>query len=263
MMGSTRPAQQVPYESFRVTNAGGSSPVVFVCDHATNAIPPEFGTLGLTAGDLVRHIAWDPGALPVARLMASALDATLVESTVSRLVIDCNRPLDAPDLIASTSETTPIPGNAALTEADRARRIALAYDPFHAAIESVVEDRLSAGRETWLVSVHSFTPVYRGVARPWEIGILHDEDTRLAAPLIAALRAEGGLSVGVNQPYSPADRVYHTLEVHGRRRGLACAMIEIRNDEISEEAGQQRWGERLSRIFARLREQEEVRHAVG
>ena len=263
MMGSTRPAQQVPYESFRVTNAGGSSPVVFVCDHATNAIPPEFGTLGLTAGDLVRHIAWDPGALPVARLMASALDATLVESTVSRLVIDCNRPLDAPDLIASTSETTPIPGNATLTEGDRARRVALAYEPFHAAIESVVEDRLSAGRETWLVSVHSFTPVYRGVARPWEIGILHDEDTRLAAPLIAALRAEGGLSVGVNQPYSPADRVYHTLEVHGRRRGLACAMIEVRNDEISEEAGQQRWGERLSRIFARLREQEEVRHAVG
>jgi predicted N-formylglutamate amidohydrolase len=263
MMGSTRPAQQVPSESFRVTNAGGSSPVVFVCDHASNTIPPEFGTLGLAAGDLARHIAWDPGALPVAQLMASALDATLVESTVSRLVIDCNRPLDAPDLIASTSETTPIPGNAMLTETDRARRIALAYEPFHAAIESVVEGRLSAGRETWLVSVHSFTPVYRGVPRPWQIGILHDEDTRLAAPLIAALGAEGGLSVGVNQPYSPADRVYHTLEVHGRRRGLACAMIEIRNDEISEEAGQQRWGERLARIFARLRGQEEVRHAVG
>ena len=129
-------------------------------------------------------------------------------------------------------------------------RIALAYDPFHAAIEDVVAERLAAGRETRLVSVHSFNPVYKGVQRPWHIGIIHDDDRRLAAPLIAALQSLDGIVVGVNEPYSPADRVYFTLERHARSRGLPCAMIEIRNDEIPAEAGQRKWAELLAGIFA-------------
>src|SRR5690606_22318862 len=142
---------------------------------------------GLKPADMLRHIAWDPGALPVSLKMADMLDAALVEAGVSRLAIDCNRPLDAPDLIPQISETTLVPGNAALAEADRAERIALSWRPFHNTIESLVQERLAAGRATWLVSIHSFTPVYKDVVRPWEIGVIHDQDERLSAPLIAAL----------------------------------------------------------------------------
>ncbi|HEY4192829.1 MAG TPA: N-formylglutamate amidohydrolase [Mesorhizobium sp.] len=241
-------------DTVRVTNPGGSSPYLFTCDHASNFVPEEFGTLGLAAAELERHIAWDPGALPVARTMAQMLDATLVESCVSRLVIDCNRPLDAPNLIAETSEGTVIPGNERLTLALRQARIDLAWQPFHETIAATVEARLAAGRETRIVSMHSFTPVYLGKARPWHIGIIHDEDERIAAPLLRALGGVGGIVVGANEPYSPADLVYFTLERHARPRGLACAMIEIRNDEISDAAGQQKWAKRLAGIFSRMEE---------
>lgn len=250
-MGNTRLAEQAS-RAVVVANRHGRSPYVLVCDHASNAMPADFGLLGLAAEDLQRHIAWDPGAAPVARMMAKALDAPLVESLMSRLIIDCNRPLDAPDLIPDLSETTVIPGNRDLGEEARAYRVALAYDPFHSAIEGVVAERLAIGRETRLVSIHSFTPVYKGVARPWEIGIIHDDDRRLAAPLIAKLRSHATITVGVNEPYSPADRVYFTLERHARSRGLPCAMIEIRNDEIPAEAGQKKWAELLAGILAEL-----------
>ena len=257
-MEKARPISLAPSETVWVTNPGGSSPFVFTCDHASNFLPPEFGTLGLLAEDLSRHIAWDPGALPVASRMAAALDATLIETRVSRLVIDCNRPLDAPDLVSPVSETTAIPGNAGLSEKQRAARIDLAWRPFHQAISDVIDERLAKGQETRLVSVHSFTPVYKGKNRPWHIGIIHDEDRRLAAPLISALQRLSGVVVGVNEPYSPADRVYFTLERHARSRGLACAMIEIRNDEISGETGQRKWADLLTGIFSNL-EPEEAR----
>jgi predicted N-formylglutamate amidohydrolase len=228
-------------DSVRITNPDGAGRFVLTCDHASNFMPPEFGTLGLAETELSRHIAWDPGALPVARRMAEALDATLVETRVSRLVIDCNRPLDAANLICETSEGTVIPGNAALTAEQRQARIDLAWVPFHDAIEQVLEARIAAKRPTCLISVHSFTPVYFGKARPWHVGIIHDDDTRLAAPMIAGLKAHPQLTVGVNEPYSPADKVYFTLERHARPRGLPCAMIEIRNDEIADAAGQARW----------------------
>ncbi|MER8992889.1 N-formylglutamate amidohydrolase [Mesorhizobium sp. M0678] len=253
-METARPASLASPETVRVTNPGGSSPFVLTCDHASNFLPPEFGTLGLAAEDLSRHIAWDPGALPVARRMAEALDATLVETCISRLVIDCNRPLDAPDLIVtvSASEKTVVPANQGLSADQREARIALAWRPFHERIATIVDERLAAGRETRLVSIHSFTPLYKGKSRPWHIGIIHDEDRRLAAPLIAALKRLAGVTVGVNEPYSPADRVYFTLERHARSRGLPCAMIEIRNDEISGAAGQRKWADLLTGIFLNL-----------
>ena len=257
-MEKARPASLAPSETVRVTNPGGSSPFVFTCDHASNFLPAEFGTLGLPVEELSRHIAWDPGALPVASRMADALDATLVETRVSRLVIDCNRPLDAPDLVPSVSETTVIPGNAGLSDKQRAARIDLAWRPFHDTIAQIIEGRLARGQETRLVSVHSFTPVYKGKSRPWHIGIIHDDDRRLAAPLVSALQRLAGITVGVNEPYSPADRVYFTLERHARSRGLACAMIEIRNDEISGETGQRKWADLLTGIFSNL-EPEEAR----
>lgn len=244
-------------QAVRVTNAGGASPFVIVCDHASNALPSGFDRLGLTAEDFTRHIAWDPGALPVAQRLAAALDAALIESCVSRLIIDCNRPLEAHDLVPALSETTVIPGNENLSPAERERRISVSWRPFHDTISALVEQRVAAGRDTWLVSIHSFTPVYKGFSRPWQIGIIHDDDTRLAAPMIAALQRHAGLTVGVNEPYSPADRVYYTLERHARSRGLPCAMIEIRNDEIRDQPGQKRWAEMLAGLFAGLVEQTE------
>ncbi|MDX8520125.1 N-formylglutamate amidohydrolase [Mesorhizobium dulcispinae] len=257
-MEKARPASLAASETVRVTNPGGSSPFVLTCDHASNFLPAEFGTLGLPAEDLSRHIAWDPGALPVASRMADALDATLVETCVSRLVIDCNRPLDAPDLVPPVSETTAIPGNAGLSEKQRAARVDLAWRPFHDTVARLIDERLARGQETWLVSVHSFTPLFKGKSRPWHIGVIHDDDRRLAAPLISALQRLAGVTVGVNEPYSPADRVYFTLERHARSRGLACAMIEIRNDEISGETGQRKWADLLTGIFSNL-EPEEAR----
>lgn len=245
-------AQHVPGRPVLVTNRQGSSPYVLVCEHASNAVPAGFGTLGLDASELSRHIAWDPGALPVAARMAGALDAVLIQSCVSRLVIDCNRPLDAPDLIPAISEATVVPGNAGLSAVDREQRIALSWRPFHAAVEGVIAERLARRLETRLVSIHSFTPVYHGRRRPWQIGIIHDADGRLAEPLIDALHCIEGLTVGLNEPYSPADRVYFTHERHARPRGLACVMIEIRNDEVFDEEGQRRWAEILGGILSRI-----------
>jgi predicted N-formylglutamate amidohydrolase len=234
-----------------VENRAGRGTFVVLCDHASNFVPPEYRALGLGAAQLETHVAWDPGALGVARELARQLDAPLVRATVSRLVIDCNRPLDAPDLIAAVSETTAIPGNALLTDEERRRRIAFVHAPYHAAIEAIVDARLDAATPTALVAVHSFNPVYRGVKRPWDIGILFDRDRTLADPLIGALKAEG-LRVGVNEPYSPADRVYYTLTRHAESRGLAAVMIEIRNDLIGDAESESRWGTRLARVLSAL-----------
>jgi predicted N-formylglutamate amidohydrolase len=250
-MDAARLARLAPLSAAKVTNRHGSSPFVIVCDHASNFIPEEYGTLGLDPVELTRHIAWDPGALPVAQRLSAALDAPLVESCISRLVIDCNRPLDAPDLIWEVSETTEIPGNRSLGSEERAARVALAHTPFHDLIDSVIVERLRTGHAVRLVSVHSFTPVYKSVPRPWQIGIIHDDDSRLAKPMIAALQRLRTV-VGVNQPYSPADRVYYTLERHARSRGLPCAMIEIRNDEIADDGGQRNWAELLAGVFSDL-----------
>lgn len=238
----------------RVSNPDGKSAFVIVCDHASNRIPAELGTLGLDAESLVSHIAWDPGAIEVARALAETLDATLVESCVSRLVADCNRPFDAPDLIPERSELTVVPGNAGLSLAQRERRIALAHKPFHECLARVVNDRLRNGRATRLVSIHSFTPVFMNVARPWQVGVIHDGDMTLARPVMDGLRGSAGLTVGDNQPYSPKDRVYYTLERHARAFGLGAVMIEIRNDEIRTQAGQSSWSDRLAAILGGIAE---------
>ncbi|MBX6320515.1 MAG: N-formylglutamate amidohydrolase [Rhodospirillaceae bacterium] len=249
-MGEARSTGRAAADSVRVTNPGGRGVYVLTCEHASNALPPEYGTLGLPESELSRHIAWDPGAVAVARRMAEMLDAVLVEAGLSRLVIDCNRALDAPDLIPSVSETTAIPGNANLSAAEREARVERGWRPFHDTIEATIRERLAAGRETRLVSVHSFTPVFKGVGRPWHVAVVHDDDERLSAPLIAALKRSGEFTVGVNQPYSPADRVYFTLQKHARSRGIPCAMIEIRSDGIGDEAGQAAWAARLAAALA-------------
>ena len=229
-------------------NSNGAGAFVITCDHASNFIPSEFGGLGLGAADLIRHIAWDPGALGVSRAMSKHLDAPLVCGNVSRLIIDCNRPRDAHDLIAQTSETTIIPGNANLSSDQRGQRISRYYEPFHESVDVAVAKGLSRSISPGVIAVHSFNPVYKGVSRPWEIGIIHDDDDAWALGIVERLTADKSLTVGVNEPYSPKDRVYYTLERHARSRGLPAVMIEIRNDEIAEIRDQQRWGELLAEV---------------
>jgi len=237
-----------------VTNARGASPFVVVCDHASNFIPEIYGDLGLTPIERVSHIAWDPGALAVSRALTEALDAPLVWSGVSRLVIDTNRDLDAPDLIWTLSEATRIPGNENLSEDERRYRIEHFHRPYHRAIEALLEMRRHAGMESVLVCMHSFTPVYHGVARPWPIGLLHGRDTAFTEALRDALaEAAPELDIGWNQPYAALNGVTLTLEKHGDGRGLEATMIELRNDEILSSEGVAYWADLLARSLTEAR----------
>lgn len=243
--GSKASAKMTPSVA-EVENARGSFPVLLVCEHASNRLPARYGTLGLSPSELESHVAWDPGALGVAREMARLLGAPLVFATVSRLVIDLNRDPSAPDSITSLSERTAIPGNRDLDPAERMRRIDEVYHPFHDTVEALIDERLAARAIRAVVSVHSFTPVYRGVERPWHVGLIHARDDRMARHVEAGLRHDPALVVGMNEPYSPDDRVFHTLERHAERRGLAPLMIEIRNDLIREPDQQVSWSARLA-----------------
>jgi predicted N-formylglutamate amidohydrolase len=238
-----------------VTNARGSSPFVVVCDHASNRIPERYGDLGLSHVERLSHIAWDPGALAVSRALSDALDAPLVQSTVSRLVIDCNRDLDAPDLIWTLSEATPIRANENVDQQERLFRINHFHQPYHASIQTLLEARRHAGHEAILVCVHSFTPVYHGVTRPWPIGLIHGTDQRFTRALFVALKAEDPeLNVGWNLPYAAQKGVTLTLEKHGDGRGLDATMIEIRHDEILETDGVRCWSDRLARCLVAARQ---------
>lgn len=232
-----------------VENPEGTGPFVIVCDHASNRIPEEYGSFGFAADALQTHIAWDPGALGVARRLSARLDAPLFWPDVSRLVIDCNRARDASSLIVTKSEGRPVPANRAISEAERSHRLDRVHAPYHTAIDSCLTRRLAARQPTALIAIHSFTPVYFGQARPWQVGIVFGDDRRVADLLIRGLKADPDLTVGINDPYSPADQVYYTIERHAGPRGLPASMIEIRNDEIADEAGQLGWADRLAKIL--------------
>jgi predicted N-formylglutamate amidohydrolase len=238
----------------RTVNADGKGPFAIVVDHASNRIPRRWGDLGLSPSERVRHIAWDPGALAVSLRLSELLDAPVVHSTVSRLVIDCNRDVDAIDLVPTLSENTEIPGNAGLTADDRQWRISSAHTPFHDAIDRVLDARAAAGLSTVLVCMHSFTPTYKGKARPWPIGLIHGRDQSFTTALRDALAAEApDLDIGWNEPYSALNGVTYTLEHHGDGHGLDATMIEIRHDEILEPNGVARWAARLARCLEAAR----------
>jgi predicted N-formylglutamate amidohydrolase len=233
-----------------VSNGDGMSPFVVLCDHASRRIPERYGDLGLMEAELTCHIAWDLGASAVSATLSEILDAPLVQSSVSRLVIDCNRRLDAPNLIWTQSEATRIVANEGIDEAERQYRIDHFYLPYHEAIADVLNRRQQAGRETILVCVHSFTPVYNGVPRPWPIGLIHGKHEGYTRGVFDALTAQvPEMQVGWNEPYAAKDGVTFTLERHGDARGLAATMIEIRNTEILEPAGVGAWAERLARCL--------------
>lgn len=231
--------------------------LIVLCDHASNRVPDEFGDLGLPHAELSRHIAYDPGAAAVARALAARIDAPAIMSTFSRLVIDPNRGVEDPTLIMQLSDGAVVPGNAAVDGAERRRRIARFHQPYHDAITAEIDGRLAAGIVPALVSIHSFTPAWRGRMRPWHVGILWDSDKRLAAPLIAGLAADPALTVGDNEPYSGALRG-DTLYRHGTCRGLAHALIELRQDLIADSAGVESWAERLAAILTELDRHDEI-----
>jgi predicted N-formylglutamate amidohydrolase len=238
----------------QTVNANGASPFVLVCDHASNRFPERYGDHGLTPHQRLMHIAWDPGALAVALKLADLLDAPLVHSTVSRLIIDCNRDIGAVDLIPTVSERTEVAANVGISQAERDYRIQTFHAPFHAAINAVLDARLAAGRETILVTVHSFTPTYKDVVRPWPVGLIHGTDESFTRALLDALKQdEPSLNVGWNEPYSARNGVTYTLEHHGDGRGLPATMIEIRHDGILDPPGVASWADRLARTLPAAR----------
>jgi len=230
-----------------VLNPGGAARVVLACEHAGRAIPRRLGDLGLAPAEMDRHIAWDIGAAAVARRMAAGLDACLVLQRYSRLVVDCNRPREAPDAIPTASDGTTVPANVGLPDAERAARWHEIHEPFHAALSAQIEARRD--RETAalsLITVHSFTPHLGGVRRPWALGLLRRHDQGLAARLLAALRALApGETLAINRPYEIDDLTDYTIPVQAERRGLPNVLIEIRNDLIADEAGQARYADML------------------
>lgn len=218
-------------EAFHVSASSATPDVLIVCEHASNHIPDALDQLGLSATVTKSHVAWDPGALGVAQELRKAFDSVLVEGAVSRLVYDCNRPPEAESAIPEQSEVFEIPGNRALNPADRQARVSRVYEPFTKALE----DQITAHRDTLelMVTVHSFTPVFHGVTRDVEIGILHGRDTAFAHRMMATAPVDGAFEVRLNEPYAAVDGVAHTLDKHGAANNLPSVMIEIRNDLIA------------------------------
>ncbi len=220
--------------------------LILLCDHARNAVPPEIGDLGLPADDMGRHIAWDVGARGVTLGLAARLGAGAVLSTFSRLVIDPNRGEDDPTLVMRLYDGSIIPGNRHIRLGEIERRKDAYHRPYHAAIRDAIHGIIEAGETPVLVSIHSFTPRFKGRAqRPWQVGLLWDRDDRLLRPLLARLRAEDGLMVGDNEPYS-GQLHGDCMWTHGTGRGLPHVLIEIRNDLIESLDGQAGWAARLA-----------------
>jgi predicted N-formylglutamate amidohydrolase len=243
-MSLLSPADPLPVEEI-----AGRAPVLLVCDHASNLVPASLNGLGLPRARLEEHIGWDIGAAAVTRLLAPMLGAAALLAGHSRLVIDCNRALADPSSIPPVSDGIVIPGNVELSEAARAARQDAIFAPYHDAIESLLDMFRAGGDVPALISVHSFTPVMRGFARPWHVGILWDDDSRIAAPLLAALGEEAALVVGDNKPYSAREPVGYTVSHHAHGKGLPHVAIELRQDLIADDAGARQWAERLVRVL--------------
>ena len=237
-----------------VTRPNGASPFFLTCDHAGRRIPRALGDLGVSEAERRRHIAWDIGAAAVARALSRLLDACLIEQVYSRLVIDCNRDPSVPGSTPDVSERTPIPGNVGLSADARAARVRDIFEPYHARMHQELDRRRDEGRETILVAVHSFTPVFKGVERPWHVGVLYNRDDRLARVLIDLLEREGDLIVGDNEPYCVGDETDYGIPVHGERRGIVHVELELRQDLTAVADGQKAWARRLARLLPKARE---------
>lgn len=233
-------------DAIEVANVDGSSPITLICEHASNHIPAEYACLGLDAAELQRHIAWDIGAAAVTRALSQLLDAPAFLGTYSRLLVDLNRPPGSPTSIVNRSESTDIPGNLALSPAERERRVQHIFKPFHDRIASHLEGRERSGVRNAVVSIHSFTPVYFGDRRPWHAGILFEKASSFAHAVIENLGSDSSFNIGANVPYAVAADEDYALLVHGDAHGYPAILVEIRNDQIADAAGVQEWARRIA-----------------
>nr|WP_256438940.1 N-formylglutamate amidohydrolase [Synechococcus sp. CCY 9618] len=231
---------------FCIVRPAGRSDVLLTADHAGRAIPRRLNRLSLSDAVLDTHVAWDLGVAGLGQRLSACLDAFLIQQNYSRLVIDANRPPEAPDSIVSLSEHTVIAANGNLSPAERLQRVAEVFHPYHQRIAAELDARSGRAQPTVLVTLHSFTPVHDGFRRPWHVGVLYGRDGRLGRRMLQSLAAEGDLQVGDNEPYAVSDASDHTLVVHGERRRLPHVELEVRQDLLATEAGQQEWAERLA-----------------
>lgn len=232
-----------------VDNAAARGRIVLVCEHASNAFPAPWGNLGLTPDQQNAHIAWDPGALGLARGLSQRLDAVLVHAPVSRLVYDCNRAPDMPGAMPARSEVHDIPGNKLISATARATRTAAVYVPFHNALHTLIADRIAMGLAPVIITIHSFTKLYHGQPRAVEFGVIHDADDHLARAILTAAQSRTQLRSELNAPYSAADDVTHTLRLQATPYGLPNAMLEIRNDLIASPDAEQRMADMLAPVL--------------
>jgi predicted N-formylglutamate amidohydrolase len=233
-------------EAYEVLPGRHAAGMVLLCDHASNALPPEYGTLGLPPDQLRRHIAYDIGAEAVTRYIND----------------DPNRGDDDPTLIMRLSDGAVVPGNRHIDAAEREHRLTRFHQPYHAAANRLIDACMATGRPPAILAIHSFTESWKGSPRPWAASILWHRDPRLAKPLLQALHAEGDLVIGENEPY-PGQYEGDSMWRHGTCRGLPHAIIEIRQDLIRDPAGQKRWGDLLSRIIANLLARPELQAAFN
>jgi predicted N-formylglutamate amidohydrolase len=235
---------------FTHLNPGGRARVVLLCDHASRAVPRRLGTLGLEEAELARHIGWDIGAAEVTRHLSRRLDAQAFLSGYSRLVVDCNRKLDEPSAAPAVSDRTVVPANQCLAPEDIAWRAEAVYWPYQRAIAAALDAFEAKGIAPAVVSIHSFTPVFDAMHRPWHIGILWHRDDRLAKPLLGSLAADPAIAVGDNEPYTGGSPHAYTIPTHGLARGLPHVQFEIRQDLIADADGAERWANRIHRALA-------------
>ncbi len=226
-----------------IINEHGTSPIVLICEHASNVIPESLNNLGLSHADRQRHIAWDIGAEGVSRHLSALLDAPLFLQNYSRLVYDCNRSPENPSAMPEVSEIFEIPGNKALSPEFRLQRTQEIYRPFMVAVTEFLDHRAAHGRRAVPVSIHSFTRVYQGKERKVELGLLCEHDETLAKALLHAFPE---VDTQINEPYGPQHGVMHLMNLLASPRGLQHLMIEIRNDLIETETGQKNWAETLA-----------------
>ncbi len=236
---------------FEIVNPNGVAEVLIVCDHASHAVPEAMERLGLTEELIQDHIGWDIGAAEVTRHMTELLDAPAILARYSRLLIDCNRPPEAPDRVPAVSDGVAIPANQSLDPAAVSARVEAFFQPYHDTIGTTIDAMLARGIVPGLVAIHSFTPVMEGAQRPWHVCVCWERDPRIAKPLIAELRREPGIRVGDNEPFEIEPLTDFTVPEHGARRGLPYVLIEIRNDQIRSADGVQQWAERLCRGLSR------------
>jgi len=240
MLGDDEPGPVV------VVNEAAGGRFLLTADHAGRRVPRRLGDLGVPAGEMDRHIAWDIGIEGVTRRLSAALEATAVMQVYSRLVVDCNRDPSVPSAFPAVSEATRIPGNEGLGAEEREARLAAIFRPYHAAIEAQLDAR---GAGAVYVAMHSFTPVYLEVERPMKVAVLYNRAPRLSKALAGLLREEPGLVVAENEPYRVSDLTDYGVPVHAERRGLDYVEIEIRQDLIAEAGGQEEWALRLARLL--------------